>query len=247
MPVAAERVGGSLREFAHATEEKPALWDRFGGAEQRFLSAVHAVILEVANAGDVGLLGCWPVVLLAGIGHAIRIRIVASEAIRAARLPSQQGLTRSGDLDGIRRADRERAARLKFVHHVDAEDLSLYDLTINTDRMSVDTATRLLREAATDARFRPTTDSRKELSDRSIAAHAGAALAADPRMRGARLDVTCIGGCLLLVGRVDREAQREAAQEIVQTIPGVTHVLNEVGGASAGRHRTAPWRSAPPR
>jgi cytidylate kinase len=50
-------------------------------------------------------------------------------------------------LDRVRRSARERAARIKFLYDADWDDLLLYDLALNTDRMNAAAAAGIPREA----------------------------------------------------------------------------------------------------
>jgi BON domain len=78
------------------------------------------------------------------------------------------------------------------------------------------------------SRDQPTTDSLREVKDRSIAAGAKAALLANPATRDLQLTAICRDGQLSISGRVEREELRQVAGEVVGGIPGVTGVLNEI-------------------
>jgi len=135
----------------------------------------------------------------------------------------------------VHESDRERGGRIKFLYHVDWHDPLLYDLSINTDRLEAEQGAQLVLTLLGDRRFRSTEDGRRRLADLSLAAQAKALLLADPLTREHQIFVACSGGHLTLTGGVRHEEVREAAERAVATIPGVTHVVNEIVAAPPGR------------
>ncbi len=224
---AAERFGEGVLELTHVTEEKPTLWERFTDTQRRYVAYVNAVILELAAGDNIVLAGRGATVLLRPVLHALRVRISAPEAVRAERLRQQQGLIDEAALDVVRDSDRERGARLRFLHHVDWNDPLLYDLVLNTERLSVERGAWLIHETL-EERFQATTASRRTILDLSLAAQATAALLADPRMRSRHISASCEDGYLHLTGHVREADARGRAQEVVEKIAGVRGVVNEI-------------------
>ena len=112
--------------------------------------------------------------------------------------------------------------------HLDWETPLLYDVVLNTERLSVARAVAVLREMLADERLTSTDVWRQELRDRSLAALARAALFANATTRTRAIGVTATGGSVELTGRVLTEAEREAAGAIVARIPGVAGVRNRL-------------------
>jgi cytidylate kinase len=225
---AAEQFGESVLELAHVTEEKPTLWERVADTKRHYLRSVEAVLLEMAARDNVVLSGRGSTILLAPIPHALRVRVTAPAPMRARRLEQTQGLTHEAAFDVVEQTDRERAARIRFLYHVDWDDPLSYDLVLNTERMPVERAVALIRDALDDPRFRSTADSLQMVRDLSLAARARVALAMQPLTRGLALQVTCVDGLLTVSGSVEDETQREAAEATVAAIPGVAGVSNEI-------------------
>jgi cytidylate kinase len=223
---AAELFGEGMSELKHATEEKPTLWDRFRQSQQRYATYVEATVLEMAARDNVVLVGRASTVILRDVRHALRVRVIASEAERAQRIERQQGLTAEAALESVRHADHDLGARVRFLYHLDWEAPLLYDVVLNTERLSVPRAVAVLREMLADERFASTDDSRRELRDRSLTASARAALLANPITRPSSIGVTATHGAVELTGRVTSEAERQAAVAAVARIPGVAAVHN---------------------
>jgi cytidylate kinase len=224
----AERFGEGVLELTHATEEKPTLLERFTETQRRYMAYVEAIVLELAARDNVVLVGRASTVILKSTPHALRVRISAPEAVRAQRVEQQQGLTPEAALDVVRQSDRERAARVKFLYHVDWDDPLVYDLVINTERLSVDRAARLIQEALEEERFHISVTARKTVHDLSLGAQAKAAILAHPMTRLRQIFVSCSDGHIALSGLVHTEEERQTAQQIAARIPGVTGVRNDI-------------------
>jgi hypothetical protein len=185
-------------------------------------------MLEMAARDNVVLAGRSSTIVLRQVPHVVRLRTTAPEHRRAQRLEQQQGFTREASLEYVRHSDRERAARVKFLYRVDVDDPMLYDLVLNTDRLTVEKGAALVRETLRDERFRSTEAGRKEVVDLSLAALARAALMAHQQVDARNLSVTCKNGQVWLTGGVREDAERAIAVDVVGRIPGVAGVLNEI-------------------
>ena len=67
-----------------------------------------------------------------------------------------------------------------------------------------------------------------EAGDAGLAARVRSRLAADPVLRGLRLEVDAEGGRVTLWGRAERAEERAAAEELARRTPGVTSVIDLV-------------------
>ena len=231
---AAESFGEGVTDLRHATEEKPTLWDRFRQSQQRYATYVEATVLEMAARDNVVLVGRASTVILRGVRHALRARVIAPEQVRAQRIEQRLGLTPEAALESVRHADHDLGTRVRFIYHVDWNDPSLYDVVLNTERLAVTRAVAVLREMLADEQFTSTDASRRELLDRSLIASARAALLANPTTRSTPMIVTAASGEVELTGLVSSEDERQAAAAAVARIPGVARVRNGLivhGGA----------------
>ena len=235
---ASERFGENVTDLRHGVEEKPTLWERFTDTQHRYKAYVEAIILEMAGGDNVVLAGLASTIVLRPVSHALRVRAIAPERIRADRVEQQQGLTREAAVDHVRQTDHERAARVKFVYHVNVEDPFLYDLVVNTERLTADEGARLLQEALQQPRFQTSAESQRQLIDLGIVAAAKAAFRASPMIDPQRVFVSANGGYVSLSGAVDGEEGRKVAQEMVEKIPGVSGILNEIIAIPRGRRVT---------
>jgi cytidylate kinase len=225
---AAESFGEEVVDLKHATEEKPTLWDRFRQSQRRYMTYIEAIVLEMAARDDVVLVGRASTVILRDVGHALRVRVSAPEGVRAASICQQHGLTAAAALDYVHEADRDLAARVRFLYHLDWNDPLLYDVVLNTERLGVPAAVAVLRARLQEERLTPSDASRQALRERSLVALARAALLANPITRMRTIGVAVTGELVELTGHVQTEAERQAAAAAVSRIAGVTEVRNDL-------------------
>lgn len=109
---------------------------------------VHQVIREYAEIGDVVIVGRGAQVLLRDFPGVLRVRICASEGVRIHRIMERLKVDAEEAERQVRQSDRERARYLKHYYGVDGQDPTLYDLMLNTDRLTLDKATELVIAAA---------------------------------------------------------------------------------------------------
>jgi cytidylate kinase len=223
---AAEQFGVS--DLRHGTEEKPTFWERLTDSQHRYRAYLDSIILEMASGDDVVLAGLAAAIVLRPVPHVLRVRISAPERLRAERVEQLQGLTREAALDHVRHTDHERATRMKFLYRVNVDDHMLYDMVLNTERMTADEGARIVGETLAEERFRVAPAWRRQLVDLSIVARAQAAFMASPVIDPERVAVSARGGCASLSGTVDTDEERSLVQVTVEKIPGVTRVLNDI-------------------
>lgn len=226
---AAERYGEAAMELQRVTEEKPTLWERFSDSTQHYLSCVEATIFELAAQGRVILVGHGAAIMLREIPHVLRVRVTAPEPLRAVRVRDEQGLVNVDVArQFVRDTDHERAARMRFLYRVDVDDPLLYDLTLNSERLTVEEGARLIREALRSQTVQPTERSLARARDLSFAAQAKARLLVDPRTRGLRFSVSAADANVTIGGMTDSEEVRDTALQVVRRIPGLAGVTDEI-------------------
>lgn len=224
----AERFGADVAEVRHSAEEKPSLWERFTDSHRRLKIFVEASVFDMATKGNIVLAGLASTLALRDVRHALRVRTNAPEGHRASRIEQQQGLTPEAALDVVRQTDRERASRVKFFYGVDVDDALLYDVVLNTERMTAEEGARHLHAMLREERFQPTDVSRAALVDLNVVAQARALFMADSTLSERSLSVSAHRGGVTLAGSVMMQDERRTAEALVVGIKGVRSVLNEI-------------------
>jgi len=105
-------------------------------------------IRHLAAAGHAILIGHGATVVTAKLTNVFHVRLTGSPARRIGRVQKLKNLTPEAAATFIRAEDRKREKFLKAHFHTRLENELLYDLAINTDRVSNDDAVALIYEGA---------------------------------------------------------------------------------------------------
>lgn len=116
-------------------------------AQRAYLQSVQQILTELADAGEVVILGRAGQVILRDRPDVLHIRVTAPRDLRVERLMKRQGISRAAALAQTMKSDTARCTYLKRNYHVDWEDPGLYDFVLNTARISAPIATTLIEQA----------------------------------------------------------------------------------------------------
>jgi cytidylate kinase len=123
-------------------------------ALQAYLTAIAQVMRELADAGQVILVGRAGQAILRGRADVYHVRVTAPIEVRAARLTQSKGLTIEAARAQVTASDRSRRRYLKRSYGIRWDDPDLYDLVVNTQFLSPVTAGDLIYRAF-ELRFSP--------------------------------------------------------------------------------------------
>jgi cytidylate kinase len=104
---------------------------------EAYLDAVRRLMHELADRGDVVILGRAGQVVLAGQPGVLHVRVVAPLDLRAERVARRHSISLDAAHAQIEASDRSRRTFLHRCYQTDWEDNGLYDLVINTRRATV--------------------------------------------------------------------------------------------------------------
>jgi CMP/dCMP kinase len=211
-----------------AVEERPGLFESVTRSTRRYQAFVATEVLEAACRERVVIIGRWSTFLLAGIRHAVRVRVCAPEDVRVARVMERLGVPREEAQARIRRYDVGVRTRVRQVFDADWRDPLQYALTINTGEVSLEAGVGQVLALTQAPEFAPTDTARAALRDRALAARVQAGLRADRRTARLPLDVRAADGAVTLAGTVGDDADLAAALAVAREVPGVTGVASEV-------------------
>ena len=207
--------------LVEAVEERPGLLEVVTHSARRYQAFVAAEVLDAALKERAVIIGRWSTFLLRGIRHAVRVRVCASLETRVERLMERLRVDREEALRRIRANDEGVRARIRQVFDAEWSDPLLYDLTISTDRVSLETGVGQILDLVRAPEFQPTEASRLELENRALAARVRAALKAHRDTAGVKVEVHAHRGRVRLAGTVGSEAELEAALRVARGAEGV--------------------------
>jgi hypothetical protein len=137
----------------------------------------------------------------------------------------------------IEQDDQARYSRMSEHFGVNWGEPTLYDLTLNTERIPVATCVEQVVALVNSAAFQETPSSKQKVQDLALQARARAALKADERTAGIDVVVEASAGRLVLRGIVVNEEERALAHSIVAGLAGVRGVDDELRTMTGGLYR----------
>src|SRR3984893_594723 len=197
---AATRYGLLEEKLSHLDESKPSLFERFDAETRRYITATQPALYDFAEQDDVVLMGRGGQWLLRGSPHVLRVRVMAPFDVRVKRLtkklagPMGEQTNPRTVTELVRRDDAEKAGRMRYLYEVSITDPSLYDLVINTEKLSIGAAVGLLAGVVGQPELTATSASAQLVADRSLASRVQVALATHPETRKYRITVEAPGG-----------------------------------------------------
>jgi cytidylate kinase len=197
---AAEKLGVEERFLSEKFMRSPGLWERMTSNRRLYLVAVQAALAEHAAKGDLIYHGNAGHLLLRGIRSVLRVRLIAPLDLRIRAVMESKKTGLDAAESHIRQVDEEGIRWTRFIYGVDWTAASLYDLSVNLERMSMDTACLVIAEAVRQPEFATTREVEKELSDFLLACRVKLALATNPQTRHFDLDVMADDGDVEITG-----------------------------------------------
>ncbi|EHR72471.1 putative phospholipid-binding protein [Burkholderiales bacterium JOSHI_001] len=187
-------------------------------------------VLDAAAQGNVVVRGWGATQLLRQVPHVPCIRIMRPFEKRVDWLMAELGIDdRDTAEQEIRRSDNANASRMHDQFGVHWGDPVLFDLVLNTDRLSVDTCVQQIKAVLARPEFAETDASRALLKGMALSAHVRARLRMHEDTAGVDVTIdTPADGQLVLRGIVTNERERVAAAEVAAAVSGVRGVDNQL-------------------
>jgi cytidylate kinase len=132
-------------------ESTPDFWDRFtrrGMERDRINSMLRSVTLATAHHGNVVLLGRGCFAPLQGLCDVLNVRLKAPLPLRIERIMQKHEMTKEQAAEFVAERDTLVADFARTSYGLSPDDLSLFDLVIDTGKVDRDSAVRWLVEAA---------------------------------------------------------------------------------------------------
>jgi cytidylate kinase len=127
---------------------RPPLLTRFHEGKSRAVYAIRSILREVASKGNVVIVGRGGNIELKDYTDVFNVRIIADFETRVAWIKRENLVSRARAIKMLKDSDRERSQYVKHFFLVDWSDPELYDLVINTSKISPDVAASLIVRTA---------------------------------------------------------------------------------------------------
>jgi cytidylate kinase len=225
---AAQTYGVPAADLVVAMEKRPSFLQRVLGQRTAHLAVVRATLCAHAQADNLVYHGLAGHLLLPGIAHVIRVRVIADLDYRVKAARHQRELGPAEALAYIDKVDRERRQWVRFLFEVEWDDPHFYDLILNLSRVSLGTACETVARLAEQDEFKATAASRQAMDNLALASRVRARLAIDSRTRDVELEVVAEGGIVTISGQTQSPAVDRAIETVARAVDGVMEVRSKV-------------------
>jgi cytidylate kinase len=232
---ASTRYGVSEDELVNSLRSPPSFWDKLSHKRQRFILALVATLGDIMKDDNVVYHGIAGHMLLRELPNVLKLRLVApmESRIRSAMITHNLSEERAASL--IKESDTRRATWMRRMYNVDPEDTSLYDMVINLDTMSIESATDLIADFLKRDEYESTPATQRALQDFALRLRIQAELTFKSDFPEDSIDVSADDGVAGLTIAGDIKEQRDAVVQFVKQIPGVLEV--DTGERTKSRQR----------
>jgi cytidylate kinase len=233
----AERIGGSDVAWDRAPElreRSPTFWERLNEERRRYASVLRRVATQLAEEDDVVIVGLGGGQLLKGLRNVLRLQIIAPAEVRLQRV-MERGfddvpgpLSRDRARDLIRARDRDVTGYMRYLFNIDWLEPDHWDMVINTGRFGVAETVDIIAAIVDSGALEPSIVDRQRLANLALASRVEATVLSDPTVWVNSLKVLAQEGRVRIEGEVITEEDRDAVEQVVQTIDGVRHIDNDL-------------------
>ncbi len=220
----AEHWGVSQEELRAAIEKPPTFLGQSQHTKYRYLTFIQAALTREVRRGNAIYTGLAGHLLLGRGQHVLRTRIIAPMVFRVAMAESRRQFSRKEAIAYIERTDAERQKWTRFLHGVDWTDMSLYDLVLNLEQMTLVDACNAICVLAESACFQTTAETQADLDNLALASSVKAHLARNPDTSDLEFEVTAEAGSVAIKGAIDSPDHARDIRGFAEKIPGVRSV-----------------------
>jgi cytidylate kinase len=201
--------------------------ERLARHKAQYLAVVTTAICDAAKThSNLVYHGRAGNLLLPGVSHVLRVRAVANEERRLASIERRLKLSRDKALEYMTQLDQDINNWVRFAHGVEMNDPHQYDLMLNLDQISLESASTTTCAMAQLPDIQPTPASRRIMEDLCLAARARQRLGSDERTAKADLSVSVRDGRVTVTYMPAQTRWAEAVPEVLAGLEGVRELVS---------------------
>ena len=225
--IAANEFSVSEEKLENALMHKPGLLERLGLKRIHYLASITAAMTEAVQSDNVVYYGYAGHLLLHGVPHHLRVKMLADMEYRIKLTMERENISRKAAIQHIHKIDAEREKWCSSVYGFDRNDLSLYDLAINLERIGIPDAAKTIIELVRVG-FQTTPQARKIVDDMVLANEIRAKIALAPDISDDHIEVVACDGVVTLKGRVPSVNEANECRALARQFPGVKKINSKM-------------------
>lgn len=228
LAAAARQFKASEEDLEHALMFRPGFLEGRGLTKRHYIYCVQAALAAAVRDDNVVYHGQAGHLLLVGIPHHLRLKVVADLEYRCKAAMQRGNFTREQALLYIKERDEARNRWVQWVYGIEREDPTTYDLVINLERASIASACRIVA-LYLEKDFNTTPESQAIMDDFALASLIKAQIGMDRRIADDVIEVQAKDGVITISGTVRSLSDADNTRELVRSIPGVKSVDSKLG------------------
>jgi len=225
---AAEDYDVPLEALSKALSDTPGILESMSRERSHYLAYIRAELLEAVKDENIVYHGLAGHLLLKDIPHVLRVKVIADMEYRIQAAMERSNLTRPDAEEFIRNIDAKRDKWIKFLYHVDRNNPQLYDLVINLEHVSMNTACDIIRLNASLPEYQRTPESQKRIDDLVFAAQVRAKIAAADITDDRGVEIDSDDGVIHIGGNVNNLVDADRLHEMIRDMPGVEDIISRL-------------------
>jgi cytidylate kinase len=221
---------GFLDDVKKLDEKGPTLLEKFFSERPKiYLNRLQSVIFEVAKKGDAVFFGRGSQLLLHSFDCAFHVLLTGSMEKRVQRVMEEKHMSQEVAEQMIHRSDRDKRGFVRFAFDEDWLNPQLYDLLLNMDKLSFDSAAKIIVDAAKSDEIKACgRDSVRLLGKLSLQRKVESALL-EANVVNPHLFVTVEDpNAVRLYGMVNSAEEKEAVERVIKGIKDTKKIENDL-------------------
>jgi cytidylate kinase len=220
---AAKAFAASEDQLRSALTHKPGFLE--GGRLERihYVYCVQAVLAKEVQGDNVVYQGQAGHLLLHGIPHHLRLKVVADMEYRIKGAMERGHLKRDVAVERIKELDEERDRWVSWVYGADRNDPTTYDLVVNLEHIPISSACEIVVQAV-NRDFQSTAQSQQAVDDLVLSSDIQARIGLDRSINCERIEVEASDGVVTVSGTVRTMDDADNVRKLVSQVPGVKDI-----------------------
>ena len=209
---------------------KASAWERLTTDKTSLSIYTADETLVLAESDSVGVIRGWGSAhLLRPVQHVICVRVCAPLTLRVERMMERLNTTdEEMVVNEIKLSEEAHAAITRRHFGINWQDSENYDLTLNTERVSIEECTDEIMSLVKDPRFQKTADSARVLSNLALEHHVRAALLGNAATATMRINISAADGIVTLAGMLERGLEEIDAVRVASAVANVKSVKSQL-------------------
>lgn len=227
-----ERIEKSLTDYGlpaptieRLDEKAPPFWDFHQLQRRWFLHSLEAAIYEFAGNGNAVIVGRGGQILLKELPGVLNVRIRAPWNARLKRIMALEGGDEKKAARLLQRSDHDSAGFLRTFFDENWEDQDLYDLIINTAKLSLESGVQAIIDSISSTAIREGgKEIQEKLADLALTQKVEVSLMRILEIGFGNVTVQVKGGVVSLSGPVASDSLKENSLQALARIEGINRI-----------------------